>query len=105
MAVEVDPTQLGVQAGGGFVIGGVIGFAAKKIVKLVALLAGLQLAVFAYLDYQGIVTVDWSALQGVAAFSTSGGESGVPPVVTQALSATPLSGGFAAGTALGFKKG
>lgn len=101
--MQLDATQLGVQAGGGAVVGGVIGFAAKKIVKLVAVLVGLELAMLAYLENQGIVSVNWGELQNAAAFSTGGG--GMPPIVADILSAAPLSGGFAAGAAVGFKKG
>jgi uncharacterized membrane protein (Fun14 family) len=101
--MEFDPTQLGVQAGGGAVVGGVIGFAAKKIVKIVAVLVGLEFAILAYLENQGIISVKWSELQSAAAFTTGDGQ--MPPVVANALSAAPLSGGFAAGAAVGFKKG
>lgn len=103
--MEFDPTQLGVQAGSGAVVGGVIGFAAKKIVKLVAVLVGVQLGFLAYLENQGIVSVNWGQLENAAAFSATAGESGMPPFVADILSAAPLSGGFAAGALVGFKKG
>lgn len=103
--MEFDPTQLGVQAGSGAVVGGVIGFAAKKVVKLVAVLVGVQLGFLAYLENQGIVSVNWSELENIAAFSPTAGGSGMPPFVTDILSAAPLSGGFAAGVLVGFKKG
>jgi len=40
--VDLNPQQLGLELGGGAVIGGVIGFAAKKVAKIIAVLVGIQ---------------------------------------------------------------
>jgi uncharacterized membrane protein (Fun14 family) len=48
--------------GGGFFTGALIGFALKKIVKILAILVGLFFAGLAYLQYQQIVNVNWNKL-------------------------------------------
>lgn len=103
--VSFDPAQFGVQAGGGALVGGVIGYAAKKIVKLVAALVGVQLGLLAYLEHQGIVSVDWSQLRSAASVTASAADGGVPPFIADALSVLPAGGGFTIGALAGFKKG
>ena len=60
--MEIDFTQLGIEAGSGAIIGGIIGFAAKKIAKVLAVIVGLELALFKFLESRGILTVDWEKL-------------------------------------------
>ncbi|HET7147046.1 MAG TPA: FUN14 domain-containing protein [Candidatus Nitrosopolaris sp.] len=48
---------------GGFFSGILIGFALKKVVRLVAVVVGLFIAVLAYLQYQEIININWSSLQ------------------------------------------
>jgi len=103
--VEFDPTLFGFQAGSGALIGGVIGYAAKKILKVVAVLVGLQLGLLAYLENQGIVTIDWAALQSFSILPEAAASGGIPLAVTNALSVLPATGGVAAGAIVGFKKG
>ena len=55
----------GATIGGGFFIGLLIGYALKKVVKLVAVVVGLFFAGIAYLQYEEVVTVNWSKLQAV----------------------------------------
>ena len=94
----LDPQQLGLEFGGGGVIGGVIGFAAKKIAKIIAVLVGLELALFKFLETRGVLEVNWSAITGAAqdAANAAGGASGgTPPSWIQSLlSALPVSAGF-----------
>jgi uncharacterized membrane protein (Fun14 family) len=52
--------------GGGFFIGIVIGYAIKKTIKIVAIIAGLFLAGLAYLQYQQITNINWNKLQTVS---------------------------------------
>ena len=49
--------------GGGFFLGALIGYALKKVIKLVAVIVGLFLAGLAYLQYQQIAKINWSILQ------------------------------------------
>ncbi|MFB6156140.1 MAG: FUN14 domain-containing protein [Haloferacaceae archaeon] len=104
--MQIDFQQLGLEFGSGAVIGGIIGFAAKKIAKLVAVLVGLELALFKFLESRGILTVDWSRLTGGLVKATQDAASGTPPAWAMTiLSTLSISGGFTAGFFLGFKKG
>src|SRR5919112_1041426 len=50
--------------GGGFFIGVLIGYALKKVIKLVAVIVGLLLAGLAYLQsQQQIANINWNKLQ------------------------------------------
>jgi uncharacterized membrane protein (Fun14 family) len=44
--------------GGGFFVGVLIGYALKKVIKIVAVIAGLFLAGLAYLHYQQIANIN-----------------------------------------------
>ncbi len=106
MQVGIDPQQLGLQLGSGAVIGGVIGFAAKKIAKLVAVIIGLELALFKFLESRGILTVDWDKLSaGLLKTGQAAGNSSPPSWVTTVLSTLSVSAGFAGGFMVGFHKG
>ena len=52
--------------GGGFFVGVLIGYALKKVIKLVAVIIGLFLAGLAYLQYHQIANVNWNKLQTVS---------------------------------------
>lgn len=49
--------------GGGFFGGLLLGYALKKMVKLVAVIAGLFVVGFAYLQYQQILCVNWNKIE------------------------------------------
>jgi uncharacterized membrane protein (Fun14 family) len=49
--------------GGGFFVGILIGYALKKVIKLVAIIFGLFLAGLAYLQYHQIANINWNKLQ------------------------------------------
>ena len=52
--------------GGGFFVGVLIGYALKKVIKIVAVIVGLFLAGLAYLQYHQIANINWNKLQMVA---------------------------------------
>lgn len=105
MQLGLDPQQLGLEIGGGGVLGGITGYAAKKIAKLIAVIIGLQLALFKFLETRGILEVDWSAISG-AVEDTAGAANGAPPSwIDSLLSALPVSAGFTGGFLIGFRKG
>ena len=52
--------------GGGFFVGVLIGYALKKVIKLVAVIVGLFLAGLAYLQNQQIANINWNKLQQVS---------------------------------------
>src|SRR5215210_5196989 len=52
--------------GGGFFVGILIGYALKKVIKIVAVIVGLFLAGLAYLQYHQIANINWNKLQTVS---------------------------------------
>src|ERR671914_465639 len=52
--------------GGGFFVGILIGYALKRVIKIVAVIVGLFLAALAYLQYHQIANVNWNKLQQVS---------------------------------------
>ncbi|WP_254274107.1 FUN14 domain-containing protein [Haloarcula marina] len=100
--------QVGLEFGAGGLIGGLIGFAAKKVAKLIAVIVGLELALFKFLETRGILEVNWQAIGGAAENATAAGTTaaGQPPSwLLSLLSALPVSAGFTGGFLVGFKKG
>ena len=51
--------------GGGFFVGILIGYALKKVIKLLAVIVGLFLAGLAYLQYHHIANINWNKFQTV----------------------------------------
>jgi uncharacterized membrane protein (Fun14 family) len=52
--------------GGGFFVGILIGYALKKVIKMMAIIVGLFLAGLAYLQYHQIANINWNKLQTVS---------------------------------------
>jgi uncharacterized membrane protein (Fun14 family) len=52
--------------GGGFFVGVLIGYALKKVIKIIAVVVGLFLAGLAYLQYHQIANINWNKLQTVS---------------------------------------
>ncbi len=106
MPIDVSPTSLGLELGTGAVIGGIIGFAAKKVAKLIAVIVGLELALFKFLESRGILAVDWERLGANFLQASDAASSSTPPSwLASILSTLSISAGFAGGFFLGFKKG
>jgi uncharacterized membrane protein (Fun14 family) len=103
-------TSIPATIGGGFVGGLLLGFAIKKVVKLIAVIAGLFIAGLAYLQYQQITSVDWNRVELLinAAFGTVTAQiSNSQEVTVLAMSnfGIPLTGSMSTGFAVGFMKG
>jgi uncharacterized membrane protein (Fun14 family) len=56
-------TPISATIGGGFFGGLLLGFALKKVVKVLAIVVGLFIAGLAYLQYHQIASVDWSRIE------------------------------------------
>ncbi len=93
--------QIGVGGVGGFIVG----YAVKKISKLVMVLIGLAIIVLLYLGASGILSINydklWEALYNFFAFL---GET-VSWFAGLILSVLPFMGSFIAGFLLGFRFG
>jgi uncharacterized membrane protein (Fun14 family) len=108
LQLDIGVQQIGLEVGGGALVGGIIGFAAKKVAKLIAILVGLQLALFKFLETRGILQVNWEAITGAANNATAGGgavAASPPGWITSLLSALPVSAGFTGGFLVGFRRG
>lgn len=104
--MELDPTGIGLEVGSGAAIGALVGYAAKKTAKIIAVLVGVQLALLKYLESRGILTVDWERLSGGLLEAREIAESSTPPSwVDSIISTMSVSAGFAGGFLIGFKKG
>ena len=58
--------NLAVTVEGGFFGGILIGYALKKIIKIVTVIAGFFLAALVYLQYQQIANISWDRLQAIS---------------------------------------
>ncbi len=102
----LDVQQLGLEVGGGAVIGGLIGFAFKKVAKAIAILVGLELALLKFLETRQIVQVDWERLTaGLVGVGETAQSADPPSWVVSLLSTLPVGAGFTGGFLLGFRKG
>jgi uncharacterized membrane protein (Fun14 family) len=108
--------------GGGFFVGILVGYALKKVIKILAVIVGLFLAGLAYLQYNQIANINWNKLQTVSegAITTlsnaitqipgiSGDSSHAAATASSSLAMTsfgiPLTGSMSAGFTIGFLKG
>jgi uncharacterized membrane protein (Fun14 family) len=99
--------------GGGFFAGILIGWAVKKVIKLVAIMAGLFLAGLAYLQYQQIALVNWDKLEqiskGIVNTVTNATANMVDGSSPAELAITnfdiPLTSSISIGFTIGFMKG
>jgi uncharacterized membrane protein (Fun14 family) len=99
----------------GGISGFLIGYAVKKGIKIILSIAGLLLAGLAYLNYKGLISVDWERIASVsnkaitdftlgsASYASSVMDSQVVP--TMMNFGVPLTGSFAAGFILGCLRG
>lgn len=113
--------SIGATIGGGFFAGILIGYALKKVVKILAVVVGLFFAGLAYLQYQQIVNINWNKLQATSQnmstmlanattqisnhFSNTTGSSSHTTVLTISNLGIPLTGSLAMGFAIGFVRG
>jgi uncharacterized membrane protein (Fun14 family) len=99
--------------GEGFFLGILIGFAIRKVVRVVAVVAGLFFAGLACLQYQQIIDINWAKLQVAfqKTITTLANETTQIPGFTSSTSLAisnlgiPLTGSVSMGFAIGFMKG
>src|SRR5437764_15224090 len=75
--------------GFGGIVGFLVGFALKRIMKILAVIAGVFFAALLYLESQHIVNVNWDKLQTIS--------NGIVSTITTATNATSTTGGVGAG--------
>src|ERR687890_2786631 len=109
--------------GGGFFVGVLIGYALKKVIKLLAVIVGLFLAGLAYLQHQQIANINWNKLQTLSEVAiktpsdsiiqipgiSGSGDGHAAAASSSSLAMTsfgiPLTGSMSAGFTIGFIKG
>jgi len=92
--------QLGIGGIGGFIVG----YAFKKLSKLIIVLIGLFIIALLYLGVQGIININYDALLKTLANSLGMAESAFSWIVG-VISLLPFAGSFIVGFLLGFKLG
>jgi uncharacterized membrane protein (Fun14 family) len=92
--------QLGLGAVGGFVVG----YAFKKITKIVVIIIGLFVLALIYLGYKGILIINYAAL-GSAVSGALGWAGQAGDWISPIISHLPFAGSFGLGFFLGFKMG
>jgi uncharacterized membrane protein (Fun14 family) len=92
--------QLGVGGVGGFIVG----FALKKLSKVVLFLIGVFVLALIYLSTQGIIKVNYDALWKALA-SLVGSAGSAFSWLIGAISVLPFAGSFIAGFLIGLKLG
>ena len=97
-------TPLVTQLGVGGIVGLCIGYALKKVAKIVAAIIGLFSLGLIYLETQGLISVDWLGVEawGNTALSSLGEMEGALGMV---LSNLPFAGGALVGFGLGIRMG
>jgi uncharacterized membrane protein (Fun14 family) len=117
-----DFSPVAATMGGGFFAGILIGYALKKVIKIVAVIFGLFVAGLAYLQYHQIANINWNKLQTVSESAITtlsnaiiiqipgfGDSSHTAATVSSSLAMTsfgiPFTDSMSAGFTLGFIKG
>jgi uncharacterized membrane protein (Fun14 family) len=103
-------TSVSTTMGGGFSGGLPLGYAIKKVIKLIAVIVGLFIAGLAYLQYQQLASFDWNRIEVMAStamgsFTTYLSNSQDAAALAMSNFGIPLSGSISAGFAVGFMKG
>lgn len=97
--------NLAFQAGGGFILGFAVGYAVKKVLKILVIVLGLFTIGLLYLANQGIISVNYDALarkiEGAANTTVSTGLG----FKSYVLANVPFAATFIVGFGVGFKIG
>jgi uncharacterized membrane protein (Fun14 family) len=106
-------TSISTTIGGGFFGGLLIGYALKKVIKMLAVVVGLFIAALAFLQYQQIATIHWHKVEGAitklaaAATTNTINDNNNAAALTAMMSnfSIPLTSSMSAGFTIGFMKG
>jgi uncharacterized membrane protein (Fun14 family) len=104
-------TSMSATIGGGFFGGLLIGYALKKVIKMLAVVIGLFLTGLAFLQSQQIATIHWHKLEGAitklaaATNSTINDNNNVTALVMISNFGIPLTSSMSVGFTIGFMKG
>jgi uncharacterized membrane protein (Fun14 family) len=112
MMVNTDTlTSISTSIGSGFFGGLLIGYALKKVIKMLAVVVGLFLATLAFLQYQQIATIHWHKLEGAitklaaATTNTINDNNNAAALAMMSNFGIPLTSSMSIGFTIGFLKG
>jgi uncharacterized membrane protein (Fun14 family) len=105
LQLGIDPTGLAIEMGGSALIGAVIGFAAKKVAKIIAVIVGAELVLFKFLESRGIIQVNWGKLGGMFEGLAADAPGKAQSLVDTFISTAGIGVGFAGGFYLGLRRG
>ena len=103
-------TSISTSIGGGFFGGLLIGYALKKVIKILAVVVGLFLAGLAFLQYQQIAAINWNKLEGTISAVANAASSTINDAnnnlaVVMSNFGIPLTSSISIGFTIGFLKG
>jgi uncharacterized membrane protein (Fun14 family) len=102
-------TSVSTTIGGGFFGGLLLGYALKKVVKMIAVVFGLFLAGLAYLQYQQMASFNWDKIEGTISMLANTTTNTFNEYNIETLAMTnfgiPLASSVSAGFAIGFIRG
>ncbi len=93
------------QVGGGTVLGFAAGYAAKKILKLALLVIGLLTGALIFLEYKGVISVNYDALVSAVEEAMGITQEAVESLRAHIVANVPFASSFIAAFILGFKYG
>jgi uncharacterized membrane protein (Fun14 family) len=96
--------------GSGAIIGFLVGYAIKKVIRIILVIAGLSIATLAYLEYQKVIIINWDNMDTTSVIGLRNSTDSVPGIdnhiiPTMANFGIPLTGSTAAGFVFGLMKG
>jgi uncharacterized membrane protein (Fun14 family) len=104
-------TSISTSIGGGFFGGLLIGYALKKVIKMLSIIVGLFLAGLVFLQYQQIATIHWHKLEGAitklaaATTNTINDNNNAAALAMMSNFGIPLTSSMSIGFTIGFLKG
>ena len=97
-------TPIVYQLGIGGILGFFVGYAVKKITKVVAVLIGLGALILIYLGYTDVISINYDKLAQMIQ-NLMGTASQASTILTPIIANLPFAGSFIAGLAVGIKLG
>jgi len=97
-------TPIVYQLGVGGILGFIVGYAVKKLTKLIAVLAGLFSLLLIYLGYEGVISINYDKLTEMLQ-KIMGTAYQASNWLTVIVTNLPFAGSFIASVAVGLKVG
>lgn len=104
MVFEVGIEQVVAMVGSGAVLGGMTGYAAKKLLKVAVALVVLEIGILTALEHSGVLNVYWGSFADSVAGASESIGTGILGAVSL-VAALPIAGGLTGGFLVGFKAG